>query len=150
MSFSDSARDGFRRFLADRYGDVDALNDAWGNRFWAMRYRDWSEIDPPNLTATEIQIFRKIVVPLMRPAIAAMAVLVFTFVWNDYFWALVLVQSDSAQPITAGLQALKGQWVASWQLISAGSIVAALPPVLMFFLMQRHFIAGLTLGATKG
>ena len=100
--------------------------------------------------ATEIQIFRKIVVPLMRPAIAAMAVLVFTFVWNDYFWALVLVQSDSAQPITAGLQALKGQWVASWQLISAGSIVAALPPVLMFFLMQRHFIAGLTLGATKG
>ena len=100
--------------------------------------------------ATEIQIFWKIVVPLMRPAIAAMAVLVFTFVWNDYFWALVLVQSDSAQPITAGLQALKGQWVASWQLISAGSIVAALPPVAMFFLMQRHFIAGLTLGATKG
>ena len=53
LSFSDSARDGFRRFLADRYGDVDALNDAWGNRFWAMRYRDWSEVDLPNLTVTE-------------------------------------------------------------------------------------------------
>jgi multiple sugar transport system permease protein len=45
---------------------------------------------------------------------------------------------------------LNGQWIAAWHLVSAGSIVAALPPVLMFFLMQRHFVAGLTLGATKG
>ena len=100
--------------------------------------------------ANEFQIFWNVVVPLVRPAIAAMAVLIFTFIWNDYFWALVLVQSDQAQPITAGLQALKGQWVARWHLISAGAIVAALPPVAMFFLMQKHFIAGLTLGATKG
>jgi len=60
------------------------------------------------------------------------------------------VQSDDVRPITAGIAALKGQWMASWQLISAGSIVAALPPVMLFFAMQRHFIAGLTLGATKG
>ena len=53
-------------------------------------------------------------------------------------------------PVTAGLYSLNGQWVAAWHLVSAGSIVAALPPVAMFFLMQRHFIAGLTLGATKG
>ena len=98
---------------------------------------------------TELAIFRHIVLPLVRPAVAALAVLVFTFVWNDYFWSLVLVQSDEVRPVTAGLQSLKGMWLASWQLISAGSIIAALPPVLMFFLMQRHFIAGLTLGATK-
>jgi multiple sugar transport system permease protein len=76
--------------------------------------------------------------------------LIFTFIWNDYFWALVLVQSDEVRPITAGISALKGQWMASWQLIAAGSIIAALPPVILFFAMQRHFIAGLTLGATKG
>ena len=98
---------------------------------------------------TEIGIFWHIVLPLIRPAIAALAVLEFTFIWNDYFWALILVQSDSVRPVTAGLEALKGMWLASWQLISAGSIIAAVPPVLMFFLMQRHFIAGLTLGATK-
>lgn len=51
--------------------------------------------------------------------------------------------------MTAGLQSLKGMWLASWHLISAGSIIAAIPPVMIFFLMQRHFIAGLTLGATK-
>ncbi|MDO8985223.1 carbohydrate ABC transporter permease [Cypionkella sp.] len=99
---------------------------------------------------SEWQIFRHIVLPLMRPAIAALSVLVFTFVWNDYFWATVLVQGQHAMPVTAGLYALNGQWVAAWHLVSAGSIIAALPPVLMFFLMQRHFIAGLTLGATKG
>ena len=98
---------------------------------------------------TELKIFWHIVLPLVRPALAALAVLEFTFIWNDYFWALVLVQSDDVRPVTAGLQSLQGMWLASWQLISAGSIVAAIPPILMFFLMQRHFIAGLTLGATK-
>lgn len=100
--------------------------------------------------ASEWHIFTRIVLPLVRPALAALAVLIFTFVWNDYFWALVLVQSDEVRPVTAGISALRGQWLASWQLISAGSIVAALPPVILFFTMQRHFIAGLTLGATKG
>lgn len=100
--------------------------------------------------ASEFVIFRRIVLPLMRPAIAALAVLIFTFVWNDYFWAQVLVQGDGAMPVTGGLKSLNGLYVASWHLVSAGSIVAALPPVAMFFLMQKHFIAGLTLGATKG
>jgi multiple sugar transport system permease protein len=96
------------------------------------------------------QIFLFIIVPLVRPALAALAVLVFTFIWNDFFWALILVQSDEVRPVTAGLNALRGQWLASWHLISAGSIIAALPPVMMFFLMQKHFVAGLTLGANKG
>ena len=97
----------------------------------------------------EWRIFWFIVLPLMRPAIAALSVLVFTFIWNDFFWATVLTSSPEAQPITAGLSSLNGQWVAAWHLVSAGSILAALPPVLMFFLMQKHFIAGLTLGAVK-
>jgi len=96
---------------------------------------------------SEFQIFRHVVLPLVRPAIAAIAALTFTFVWNDYFWSLVLVQSDDVRPLTAGLQSLRGMWLASWQLISAGSIVAAIPPVLIFFFMQQHFIAGLTSGA---
>jgi multiple sugar transport system permease protein len=99
---------------------------------------------------SEWKIFRHIVLPLMRPAIAALSVLIFTFIWNDYFWATVLIQGQHAMPVTAGLNSLNGQWVAQWHLVSAGSIIAALPPVAMFFLMQKHFIAGLTLGATKG
>jgi multiple sugar transport system permease protein len=97
----------------------------------------------------EWRIFWFIVLPLMRPAIAALSVLVFTFIWNDFFWATVLTTNPQTQPITAGLSSLNGQWIAQWHLVSAGSILAAMPPVIMFFLMQKHFIAGLTLGAVK-
>ncbi len=98
---------------------------------------------------SEFRIFWYVVLPLMKPAIAALSVLVFTFIWNDYFWATVLTQGAETQPVTAGLYSLNGQWVAAWHLISAGAVIAALPPVAMFFLMQKHFIAGLTLGAVK-
>ena len=97
----------------------------------------------------EWRIFWYVVLPLMKPALAALAVLIFTFIWNDYFWAVVLTQGPDAQPVTAGITAFNSQYLAAYHLMSAGSIVAALPPVLMFFLMQKHFIAGLTLGAVK-
>ena len=97
----------------------------------------------------EWRIFWFVVLPLMRPAIAALSVLIFTFIWNDYFWALVLTQGPGAQPVTAGITSFNSQYVAQYHLMSAGSIVAAIPPVAIFFLMQKHFIAGLTLGAVK-
>ena len=100
--------------------------------------------------ASEWAIYARVVLPLVRPALAALAILVFTFVWNDYFWALCLTQGDDAAPITVGVAALRGQWTTAWNLVSAGSVLAALPSVLMFFAMQKHFVAGLTFGATKG
>ena len=99
--------------------------------------------------ASEFRVYWNIIMPLVLPALAALAVLEFTFIWNDYFWALVLVQGDEARPVTLGIQALRGRWTASWHLISAGSIVAALPPVVLFFILQKHFITGLTMGAIK-
>ncbi|WP_390912752.1 ABC transporter permease subunit [Pseudosulfitobacter sp. SM2401] len=97
----------------------------------------------------EWQIFWYVVLPLMKPALAALSVLIFTFIWNDYFWAIVLTQGENAQPVTAGITSFNAQFRAMYHLMSAGSLVAALPPVAMFFLMQKHFIAGLTLGAVK-
>ncbi len=97
----------------------------------------------------EWKIFWYVVLPLMKPAIAALSVLIFTFIWNDYFWAVVLTQGEAAQPVTAGITSFNAQYRAMYHLMSAGSLIAALPPVAMFFLMQKHFIAGLTLGAVK-
>jgi multiple sugar transport system permease protein len=99
--------------------------------------------------ATEMGVFFRVILPLVRPALASLGVLLFTFIWNDFFWALTLVQSDSARPITFGLQALRGQWSISWNLIAAGSVVAAVPSVIVFFVLQRQFIAGLTFGGVK-
>ncbi len=129
---------------------------AFQTGFCTLFMRNFIKALPPELIeaarvegVSEIRIFWYVVLPLMRPAMAALSVLVFTFIWNDYFWALVLTQGADTQPVTAGLYSLNGQWVAAWHLVSAGAIVAAMPPVLMFFLMQKHFIAGLTLGAVK-
>ncbi len=99
--------------------------------------------------ATEMGVFFRVILPLVRPALASLGVLLFTFIWNDFFWALTLVQSDAARPITFGLQALRGQWSTAWNLIAAGSVMAALPSVLVFFILQRQFIAGLTFGGVK-
>ena len=100
--------------------------------------------------ATPFQTLIHVVVPLVRPALAALAILLFTFIWNDYFWAVVLTVSDNVKPVTAGLANLRGEWVSAWNLISAGTIIVAVPPVVMFFLMQKHFISGLTMGAVTG
>src|SRR4030095_13154013 len=94
--------------------------------------------------AGELRLFWLVVLPLVRPAIAAVSVLVFTFVWNDYFWSLVLVQSDAVRPVTAGLQSLRGVWATSWTLVTAAALLAAIPPIAVFFFMQRHLVAGLT------
>lgn len=100
--------------------------------------------------ASEFQIYYQVVLPLIRPALDALAVLIFTFIWNDYFWATVLIQGNHAMPVIGGLKSLNGQWVAQWQLVSAGSLLAAAPPIILFFLMQKQFVEGLTLGASKG
>jgi multiple sugar transport system permease protein len=98
---------------------------------------------------SEFKIYFKIVLPIMKPALAALGTLLFTWIWNDYLMALVLVQSDSLKPITTGLASLKGQWIASYHLQSAGALVAAIPPVIIFALLQKHFIRGLTMGSGK-
>lgn len=102
--------------------------------------------------AKEYQIFWRIVLPLVRPAMAALAVLIFTFVWNDFFWSLVLTPaSPEGMLAPTGLNnIIKGRFYNAWNVLAAGSLLVALPPVLMFFLLQKQFIAGLTLGANKG
>lgn len=98
----------------------------------------------------EFRIFRQIMMPLTLPALAALATLEFTWIFNDFLWALILIQNDKLKPVTTGLAALRGQYVMDWTVIIAGSLVATMPTVLVFLFLQRYFIAGLTLGATKG
>lgn len=95
-------------------------------------------------------MYRHIALPLMLPGLAALATLEFTWIFNDYIWAIVLLQSDKLKPITTGLANLKGQYVSDWPLMVAGSLIATLPTLIVFFGLQRYFIQGLTVGATKG
>ena len=94
--------------------------------------------------------FFGIILPLCRPALAALATLEFTLIYNDFLWAVVLIQSGDKRPITSALANLEGVFFTDNNLIAAGSMLAALPTLIVFALLQRHFISGLTLGASKG
>jgi multiple sugar transport system permease protein len=92
----------------------------------------------------------QVTLPLCRPALAALATLEFTWLYNDFLFALVLISTGDKLPITSALNNLRGQFFTDYNLLAAGSVLVALPTVLVFFLLQRQFIAGLTLGANKG
>ncbi|MFJ4466826.1 carbohydrate ABC transporter permease [Streptomyces sp. NPDC089424] len=95
------------------------------------------------------QIFWRIILPLARPALAALSALSFTWIFNDLLWAITVLRSDTKMPITAALIGLQGQYVSMWNVIAAGSVIAAAPTVAVFLKFQRHFVAGLNLGAVK-
>ncbi len=99
--------------------------------------------------ASEWGIYWRIAMPLTVPAIAAVATLEFTWIFNDYLWAIILIQNDSLKPVTAGLSSLKGQFITDWPLIVAGALLATVPTLIVFFALQRYFIGGLTLGSGK-
>ncbi len=99
--------------------------------------------------ATEFGIYWRIVMPLTVPGIAAIATLEFTWIFNDYIWALILVQDDALKPVTAGLAGLQGQFSTNWPLVVAAALLAAVPTLIIFFALQRYFIGGLTLGSGK-
>ena len=92
----------------------------------------------------------QITMPLCRPALAALATLEVTWIYNEFYWATVLPQSGDKFPVTSALNNLKGQFFVDYNLLSAGSVLVALPPIIVFFVLQKQFVAGLTLGATKG
>ena len=98
---------------------------------------------------SEFRIYYQMILPLTLPALAAIATLEFTWIFNDYLWAIILVQSDALKPVTAGLAMLRGQYNTDWPLIVAGALLASIPTVVVFFALQRYFIQGLTLGSNK-
>ena len=88
--------------------------------------------------------------PLCRPALAALATLEFTWLYNDFFWAVVLVNQGDQRPITSSIANLGGQFFSNDNLIAAASMIVALPTLAVYLALQKQFISGLTLGANKG
>jgi multiple sugar transport system permease protein len=95
-------------------------------------------------------IWASVIMPLCRPALAAMATLEFTFIYNDFFWALFLMTTGNRRPITSFLQNLNGMYYSNYSLLAAGAFLAVIPTLLVFLALQRYFVSGLTLGSTKG
>jgi len=143
--------------LYDSYLGLIVVNVAFQTGFCAFVLSNYMKTIPSSLSeaarvdgAGVARQFFGIILPLCKPALAALATLEFTWIYNDFLWAVVLMSSGDKRPITSSLLNLQGQYFTDNNLISAAAILVALPTILVYALLQRQFISGLTLGANKG
>ncbi|GAA4879648.1 carbohydrate ABC transporter permease [Kitasatospora terrestris] len=97
----------------------------------------------------ELRLFLKVVLPPMRPALAALAIFLFLFQWNDFVWPLIVLRDSASLTIPVALASLKGVVDTDYGAIMAGTAVAAIPMAIVFLALQRHFVSGLLAGAVK-
>jgi raffinose/stachyose/melibiose transport system permease protein len=100
--------------------------------------------------ASHFQIFWRIMLPLTRPAIAAVVILNGVWMWNDFFLGLILLTREDSQTLPVGIMAFRGTYTTEWGLIFASVTISILPVVVAYLLLSRQFIAGLTAGSVKG
>jgi raffinose/stachyose/melibiose transport system permease protein len=100
--------------------------------------------------ASELQIFRRVILPLMRPGLASVAILNGVWMWNEFFIPLILSVKSSTQTLPVGIMSFVGVYSTEWGLVFASVVVSAAPIVIAYLLMTRQFVAGLTAGALKG
>lgn len=148
---------GDRRFLYDSHLGIILIHVAFQMGFATFVLSSYMKTIPKEISesamidgASVFTHYFRIILPLLRPALASLTVLMTTWIYNDFFWALVLTASDSKRPITSALGRLTGEFVTDYNLLAAGAMIAALPTLLIFFILRKQFVSGLTLGATKG
>ncbi len=99
---------------------------------------------------SEPKLFYKIALPLARPALAALTIFFSMTAWNALLWPLIAMRETIKFPLTVGIASQLGAYRPQYDLIMAGSFLATLPIIVIFLLMQKHFISGLSAGAIKG
>ena len=141
----------------DSYIGLIAINVAFQTGFCTFVLSNYMKTIPKSLSeaarvdgAGVLRQYAGVVLPLCKPAFAALATLEFTWIYNDFLWAIVLMQSGSKRPITSALNSLQGIYFTNTNLIAAAALLVAVPTLVVFALLQRQFISGLTLGANKG
>ncbi|HEY9189075.1 MAG TPA: carbohydrate ABC transporter permease [Ignavibacteria bacterium] len=102
--------------------------------------------------ATTFQIFYKIILPLSKPALVTMTIFLFMWSWNDFFTPLIYLHDTNKYPLALGLQLFRtyGEYSTRWDYIMAGSLLMAIPPLLVFFFAQKYFVEGVTVTGLKG
>lgn len=100
--------------------------------------------------ASEFGIWWRIMLPLTKPAVAALGIFIFVHNWSDFLWPLVIINSAEKYTLPIAVAKLSGAFVDRSQYVAAGSVIAVLPVIIVFFFLQKRFIGGLTFGAVKG
>jgi multiple sugar transport system permease protein len=100
--------------------------------------------------ASEFRIYAQIVMPLCRPALAALAIFTFQYQWDDFYWPLVVISSEQLRTLPVGLALFVVHNRTVWDLLMAGSVVATIPVLIVFLVFQRHFVKGIAMSGMKG
>jgi multiple sugar transport system permease protein len=142
--------------IFDTLGALIAVQTAFGLGFYTFVLYGFMRSIPVELQdaasidgASPVRIYFQVILPLARPALAALAALSFTWIFNDLLWSITLLQTSSKLPTTAAVLSLQGEYVSSWSVIAAGTVIAAIPSAIVFFVFQRSFVGGLALGSVK-
>jgi multiple sugar transport system permease protein len=143
--------------LLNTYYSVIAVNTAFQIGFCTFVLSNYMKALPAELTEAALvdgagvwRQYTGIILPLCRPAIAALGTLEVIFIYNDFFWPLLFIQSGDRLPITTGIKNLQGQFFSDYNLIAAGAMFTIIPTLVVYIVLQKQFVAGLTLGASKG
>jgi multiple sugar transport system permease protein len=100
--------------------------------------------------AGEFGVFWHVIVPLTKPAMAALAIFTFVRQWNDFLWPLIALSRPQNYTLTVGVANLQGEFMTDWGIIFAGAALAALPMIVFFLIFQKYFLEGVRMGAIKG
>jgi ABC-type sugar transport system, permease component len=149
--FSDSGT------LLNTYISVIAVNTAFQIGFCTFVLSNFMKAIPQELTeaarvdgASVWRQYWNVIMPLTRPALAALGTLEVIFIYNDFFWPLIFIQSGNRLPVTTAIYNLQGQFLSNYNLLAAGATITVIPTLIIYLVLQRQFVAGLTLGASKG
>jgi multiple sugar transport system permease protein len=133
-----------------------AIHVGFGLGFYTFVLHGFMRSIPAELTeaaridgAGPFQIYARIIMPLCRPSLAALAALATTWIFNDLIWSITVIRTEAKLPVTAALLNLQGGYVSNWNVVAAASLIAAVPTAIVFFAFQRHFVAGLLVGSGK-
>ncbi|EDY54398.2 MULTISPECIES: carbohydrate ABC transporter permease [Streptomyces] len=133
------------------------IHVAFQSGFCAFVLSNYMRMLPHELTEAALvdgasvwRMYWQIVLPLCKPAMAALGTLLSIWIYNDFFWAIVLISTGENMPITSALNNLSGQYFTDPNLVAAGALLTAIPTLIVYFVLQRQFVSGLTLGANKG
>lgn len=133
-----------------------AIHVAFGLGFYTFVLHGFMRSIPTEITdaaridgAGPVQVYARVILPLCRPSLAALGALATTWIFNDLIWSITVLRTQAKFPVTAALLNLQGGYVSNWNVVAAGSILAAIPTAVVFFAFQRHFVSGLLLGSGK-
>jgi multiple sugar transport system permease protein len=148
---------GQRNLIYDQYWGLILVHVAFQVGFATFVLSSYMKTIPKEISESALvdgaSVWRhywNVILPLLRPPLAALSVLMITWIYNEFFFSLVLMKTDSKRPITAALGRLRGEFITDWNMLAAGAVMAALPTLIIYFVLKRQFVSGLTLGSTKG